>query len=228
MKFIVSLLLIFSPLIHAQQTKCSMALDDVQLFCKSAQRACENIHDCMKRRDTCVEGVPGSKDQCQSLHSCMQEYKSEFDGDSKCEYTWATPSSGKSFCRVKKHFLFFSEPCPGRVHGLLNAAAYGLSSSVDGKYNCEAVLKTRNEKVKSCNNSLNKAKSICKNLPDHIAALSDVSCEYAKDFKKYGKGHFSQRTTESIRVNDSSRFNTTDKRGGKASTYDDKSKGRSR
>lgn len=206
MKFLItSLLLTASLSIQAQTTACEKALDDMKLMCEGAINACEDIQDCLIRRDTCVDSVPKTENECQSLNTCMQDNKSDFLSDhTRCDYVWAIPSSGEGFCRVRKHFLFSEEACPGRTHGLLNAFAYGLNATVDSKYNCEAVVLKRQDKVKSCENYIGEVRSKCGTVPTNKQYLLQYSCEYASKFNTYRSREFALENS-SDRVNNSSR-----------------------
>lgn len=209
MKFIkISLLLLSTSLYaQAQTTDCEKALDDMQLMCEAAIDACQDIQDCLIRRDTCVDSVPKSEVECQTLNTCMQDNKGDFISDyTRCDYTWAIPSSGEGFCRVRKHFLFSEEACPGRTHGLLNAFAYGLNSSVDGKYNCESVVLKRKEKVDSCEDNIRQVRMKCGSVPANKRHLLQVGCEYATKFNTYRNREFALENA-SNRVNDTSRRN---------------------
>ncbi|MCO4792835.1 MAG: hypothetical protein KC493_03925 [Bacteriovoracaceae bacterium] len=203
MKILITLLFLSLSTAFASQ-ECSDNLDDIKLFCKSAKRACADVKECLVRRDSCVYGKPANESKCNSLHTCMQDNKGKIDGDSKCEYKWVTTSSGSSFCSVTGHFLFSEEACPGRIQGLLNAVAYGLSSAVD-QFDCKAVNKKRNEKVESCEKAIAKAKTSCSNLPEYVEGLSKVDCEYSKNFSSYTGRKFSVTSSNSTRVNNSSR-----------------------
>lgn len=207
MKYLFALFLAL-PLTISAQTTCSKALDDVRLMCEGAQNACDDLKDCLVRRDTCVEGIPSTQTKCEQLDICMQSNKSDFGDQSRCDYTWATPSSGEGFCHVKKHFLFSEEGCPGRTQGLLNAFAYGLNATVDNKYNCAAVVDKRNDKVKSCERVISEAKSICgQDLPENLNYARNVNCEEAKNFARYRNREFALDASSSSRVNDRSRRN---------------------
>lgn len=208
MKFIAFALFILAPMTYAQ-TDCTKALDDVKLMCGSAQDACDDVKECLVRRDTCVDSIPKNERDCNALDSCMQGYKSQFAEGSRCDYTWAIPSSGDGFCRVKKHFLFSEEACPGRTHGLLNAFAYGLSSTVDKDFNCASVVRKRAEKVESCDDKLNAAKNICGSIPQTYQNFKATSCTEAARFSTYRNREFALESSQSSRVNDISRRNSS-------------------
>lgn len=192
---------------QAQTTDCEKALDDMKLMCEAAINACQDIQDCLIRRDTCVDSIPKSPTECQTLNTCMQDNKTDFISDhTRCDYTWATPSSGEGFCHVRKHFLFSEEACPGRTHGLLNAFAYGLNASVDSKFNCESVVIKRQDKVNSCEDNIRRARMKCGSIPVNKRHLLQIGCQYATKFETYRNREFALENA-SDRVNDSSRRN---------------------
>ncbi len=206
----LSLLLVLIPFVSfAQVDPCTKALDDVRLMCEGAQNACDDLKDCLVRRDTCVQGKPQNEHQCKELDQCMQAYKSDFGDVSRCDYVWAVPSSGDGFCRVKKHFLFSEEGCPGRTHGLLNALAYGLNGTVDNQYNCESVVDKRNDKVESCERTVREARQACsQGIPENLSYALNTSCTESANFASYRNREFALDSSRSTRVNDRSRRNS--------------------
>ncbi len=203
----LSLLVVLSAFsVQAQVDSCSEAIDDAKTMCDGARRMCANVRECLVRRDTCVDGIPKTESACIELNNCMQEYKSEFDGLSRCDYSWYRSASGSTSCFPKKHFLFIEDGCPGRVHGLLNAAAWGLDATVDSDYDCAAVVKQRSQKVKSCDQQLDRVAAKCGSLPANLAHLKQYQCSEAQNFASFTPGQWSIAThSNSERVIDTNR-----------------------
>mgnify|MGYP003646106498 CR=1 FL=1 len=205
MKALLFMTLTFFAANSYAQTECEKKLDDARVLCQASVDACDEVKECLVRRDTCVDGIPKTEQACNALDRCMQDNKHALSEHTRCDYTWAVPSSGDAFCRVKKHFLFSEEACPGRIHGFLNAFAYGLDSTVDSSFNCESVVKKRDDKVKTCNELISEASRLCGQVPDHIKSMRNSSCEYAQRFTSYRSREFALDSVNSLRVNDTPR-----------------------
>ena len=209
MKFIIIFSMMF-PLSIFANTDCSKAIDNAKLFCQSSIDQCGDLHECLVRRDTCVDKEPKNETECNNLHSCNQDFKNKFEdkfskNNSKCEYRWHLPSSGEGLCLVKGHFLFSEEACPGRIDGLLNAAAYGLGSAVDSGFDCKAVKKKYQEKTESCNKSMKEVAILCPDVPSYLNSFKTLKCEYSTKFASYSGRGFSLDGSSSARVNQNGR-----------------------
>ncbi|MBH48943.1 MAG: hypothetical protein CME71_12315 [Halobacteriovorax sp.] len=202
----LTILTAFTLNLHAQ-TECEDNMDSARILCQASVDSCDEVKECLVRRDTCVESEPKTEQACRSLNTCMQDNSHSFNDYSRCDYTWAVPSSGEGFCRVKKHFLFSEEACPGRIHGLLNLMAYGLSSTVDSKYTCASVVKKRDQKAETCVELLAKVRRNCGEIPQNLKSFQNDSCEYSQKFTTYRNREFALDSSNSLRVNDGGRGN---------------------
>ena len=194
MKIIFTILLFISFNSYAN-TECTEAIDNAKLFCESSNNQCGDLHECLVRKDTCVEKEPSNEIECNSLQNCSQRFKVKFDqkfktNGTKCEYKWHISTSGQSLCMVKGHFLFSEEACPGRISGLMNAIAYGLNTAVD-KFDCKAVNKKYKDMNDSCKKSLKKVASICPDTPEYLNKYKNSKCSYSSKFSNFQRGQFS-------------------------------------
>ncbi|MBT7611567.1 MAG: hypothetical protein HN576_17555 [Bacteriovoracaceae bacterium] len=204
MKYIVLFIFLFSTLSFAG-TECSKAIDHAKLSCESSVNQCNDVHECLVRKDTCVDKEPKNEIECNTLHECGQEFKVKFynkfkTNGTKCEYRWHQPSSGNGLCLVKGHFLFSEEACPGRISGLLGAFAYGLNSAID-KFDCRGVNKKYKQKTESCIKSMKKVATVCPNTPDYLNKYKILKCTYSSKFTSFQSGQFSLDQATGNRVN---------------------------
>lgn len=208
MKLLLSVLFLFSVQIYAN-TECAKAIDDAKLFCESSKNQCQDLHECLVRKDTCVDKEPSNEIECNTLQDCSQQFKGKFDqkfknNGTKCEYNWHISSSGEGLCMVKGHFLFSEEACPGRISGLLNAVAYGVNSAVD-KFDCKGVNKKYQEKTESCVKSMRKVASLCPDTPDYLSQFKNIKCNFSSKFASFQRGQFSLDLASGTRVNQNPR-----------------------
>lgn len=183
---IFSLILMSSMSLRAEE--CRQIKDRMNLFCDALQDQCVYIKNCLHRRDTCVEKVPTSADECHRLNNCMAKIASKLPEREKCEYKWATGSS-KPLCLVEGHFLFFEEGCPGNINGLLSAFAYGLQASVDGKFDCSSSKKLYQKKLESCQEYRQKFESQCmvRDSAEDVALLSDTAPKKCHEYDNFAR-----------------------------------------
>jgi len=204
MKIFISLVFLFSTAVNAE-IECDKVMDDAKLFCKSSVDQCGDLHECLVRRDTCVENEPKNETECNNLDDCSNRFKAKFDSkftsnNTKCDYKWYVSSSGSKMCMVEGHFLFSEEACPGRVNGLLNAVAYGLNSAVD-KFDCKGVRKKYQEKTESCVKAMKKVATICPNIPQSLVKYKTLKCNYSSKFASFNNKQFSLANGNDVRVN---------------------------
>lgn len=204
MRILLSFFLFFSTQVFAN-IECTEAIDDAKLFCKSSVDQCADLHECLVRKDTCVDKEPKNEIECNNLDDCSDQFRAKFDArfnknNTKCEYKWHVPSSGNAMCMVEGHFLFSEEACPGRTSGLLNAVAYGLSSAVD-KFDCKGVRKKYQEKTESCVKAMKKVAAICPDIPQSLVKYKNVKCRYSEKFASFNSRQFSLDNGNSSRVN---------------------------
>lgn len=211
MKHFLAFLLLFTANVYGQISNCQSAVDDVRLFCEDAKMSCDDVKDCLIRRDTCVNGIPKDETECLQLSQCMKDNVSGFSENTLCEYLWATPDTGDSFCRVKKHFFLDEQSCPGRITGIGSAILRGISTAVDKDYNCKAVAAFYKNKEKICNERIQKANAACggeANVPLAAKKYRGFVCEYERDFDTYRAGQFTLTNSQSDRIIDASRRNS--------------------
>lgn len=208
MKHFLAFFMFFTANVYGQVSNCQSAADDVRLFCEDAKISCDDIKDCLIRRDTCVNGVPQNEAECLQLGQCMKDNVSGFSEHTLCEYLWATPDTGESFCRVKKHFFLDEQSCPGRITGIGSAILRGISTAVDKDFNCKAVVAFYKKKEEICNERIQKASSACggeAKIPSAARRFKGFTCEYERNFNTYQAGQFALTNNPSDRIIDSSR-----------------------
>ncbi|MCP4914335.1 MAG: hypothetical protein GY909_14575 [Oligoflexia bacterium] len=186
---------------------CRDAKDDVRTFCNVLNKQCMRIKNCMVRRDSCLDGIPKTKSECDRVNKCVNNLNYEFDDTEMCEYRWII-HNGESNCRVRDKWYTIKEACPGRIKGLLNTVAVGIDATVDQDFDCDAVNKTYVKDKKFCTDAMKEFEGSCIKSDEDRNFLKDYysyKCVYHEKFSNYKKGHFavSDLSQESTSINDS-------------------------
>ncbi len=209
MKTFLKATFLMGPLIalsfNAQAQSCRELKNSIKTHCQVIDSTCESIKSCLTRRDTCVgkvpKNIPRSANSCVALNECMTAIKGELPSGEQCRYHWSQSEGREGICTVDRHWLYSEDGCPGKIGGLLNNLAYGLSSEVDTGFTCEP---TRNKYVKqrkSCTDAIKEFESSCTVdqggrivMADEdkafIKEFSPKNCEYSDRFSRYRQGDF--------------------------------------
>ena len=198
MKLFLSLMTLFNLSSFAETVNCSKQKRDMELFCGNLERHCDYIQSCLIRRDTCVEGVPADEESCQRLSDCSKKLEPELPRAERCLYKWST-SSKNPICLVDKSIRFVEEACPGNIEGIFNVMAYGLSGSVDVKFDCSAAKTRYLKKVEFCQDAREVFDVSCsKTVEDELAYINAEprKCRESESLEKFVPGQFFLETVD--------------------------------
>ena len=181
---------------------CREIKDNVKVFCQVLDNSCDHVESCLIRRDSCFErGEPKDEQSCAQADECAQSIKDQVPSFGKCVYKWVT-STDEPYCGVKGILFNSEDGCPGEISGLLNAFAYGLSSTVDDKFNCEAVSNKYKKKEQSCRKAIAQFKAGCLIADEdrqYVREYEPQACAVVNEFGRHPKGHYAVSTEGSLR-----------------------------
>ncbi len=180
----------------ANSAKCDEALRDSDLFVRDVRLGCENLRQCLVRRDTCVaDGLPNTQSKCESVDECMGSRDGDFADSAQCRYQWKKFDSGYR-CSLKRKFFAAQDLCPGRVLagmgliGIVLLQGQVIDYSVDSKFNCEAINSYFKNSIKNLEKAREKVVKFCEQGTERAQAFATPACAESRDFKSKSDGQY--------------------------------------
>jgi len=192
-KLAVISLLIFAGSVWAQRPEqsdqCKDSVSLAQSFCRQQRPACQSLHSCIVRRDTCVEAShrPTTGQECDTLASCMKGHN--FSDGLDCRYVWST-SSDSPICRVLSKFSTDQSGCPGRIYsgfGLLGMLTFSgdiIDYSVDD-FSCQGVNSEFVYYRTLCQRKIQDVERHCGRNAAVLSTLSATTCDASAHFSRH-------------------------------------------
>lgn len=181
-----------------KKVDCERVADTARVFCETLEEMqCQDLHSCLKRRDSCVEkgNPPTSKEACEDYNLCLKEVEHNFS--QRCTFSWGDDYlTGAIRCIDNRSSFWRSTSCPGYAKGnLLRAFTLKEENERDINFDCSLANREFLNAQKKCSEAIEEYTELCLiGSEDKVKVAQykqNLKCEYSEKFNEYQWGHFS-------------------------------------